>query len=104
VALYGGLAVVLLRQLPWRRIAAAVAALLLLVPVFVGLSRLYRGMHQVTDVLFGAVNGAVWLAIVVAVLLPVVRHPSEPSPAAVGPAGVARPPMLSRGAPPDGAR
>ncbi|HEX6887523.1 MAG TPA: phosphatase PAP2 family protein [Candidatus Nanopelagicales bacterium] len=104
VALYGGLAVVLLRQLPWRRIAAAVAAVLLLVPVFVGVSRLYRGMHQLTDVAFGAVNGAVWLAIVVAVLLPVVRGPAEPSPGAVGPPAAARSPMLSRGAPPDGAR
>lgn len=39
-------------------------AVCLLVPVLVAYSRLYRGMHQLTDVLVGLLNGAVcaWLA------------------------------------------
>ncbi len=36
-----------------------VVALLLLVPLAVGLSRLYRGMHHPTDVAFGLANGTV---------------------------------------------
>jgi undecaprenyl-diphosphatase len=32
-----------------------------LIPVLVGLARLYRGMHYPTDVLSGATLGAVWL-------------------------------------------
>jgi undecaprenyl-diphosphatase len=71
VALYGCLAVIVLRQLPWRRLALGLAGLLLLIPVVVALARLYRGMHQLTDVLVGAVNGGVWLAMVVVTLLPV---------------------------------
>jgi membrane-associated phospholipid phosphatase len=36
-------------------------AIALLIPVLVGLSRLYRGMHYPTDVLSGAALGAAWL-------------------------------------------
>jgi undecaprenyl-diphosphatase len=87
VALYGCLAVIVLRQLPWRRLALWLAGLLLLIPVVVALARLYRGMHQLTDVLFGAVNGGVWLAMVVVTLLPVtsgaaVRPRAGPAPRA----------------------
>nr|WP_254641545.1 diacylglycerol kinase family protein [Streptomyces sp. BV129] len=62
-AVYGGLAVLVLSRVrsPWRRV---LAALLLLLPVIVGVSRLYRGMHHPTDVLGGMVNGALALLIV----------------------------------------
>lgn len=42
----------------------AATAACLLVPVLVAFARLYRGMHQPTDVVFGMVNGVVcaWLA------------------------------------------
>jgi membrane-associated phospholipid phosphatase len=40
-------------------------ALAVMVPVAVGLARLYRGMHYPTDVLMGAVLGAAWLSIAV---------------------------------------
>jgi undecaprenyl-diphosphatase len=36
-----------------------------LIPILVGLSRLYRGMHYPTDVLSGALLGGVWLFIAV---------------------------------------
>jgi membrane-associated phospholipid phosphatase len=49
-----------------RRYAALV---LLLIPVAVGLSRIYRGMHHPTDVVGGLVNGAVTLVVVGSVFL-----------------------------------
>ncbi|MGW2485599.1 diacylglycerol kinase family protein [Streptomyces sp. NPDC001606] len=67
-ALYGGLAVLVLSRLrgPWRRV---VAGLLFLIPVAVGLARLYRGMHHPTDVVGGLMNGGLSLLIVGRALL-----------------------------------
>jgi membrane-associated phospholipid phosphatase len=72
VALYVGLAVILLTlSRGWNRRwpGAVLAVLLCAVPVVVGLSRMYRGMHFLTDVLAGAVAGGLWMAIVMATLL-----------------------------------
>ncbi|MFN8147102.1 MAG: phosphatase PAP2 family protein [Candidatus Nanopelagicales bacterium] len=70
VALYGCIAVLLWRTSssrgPWLRAAIAVCCV---VPVVVAVSRVYRGMHHVSDVVFGAIGGGVWLLIVVTVLL-----------------------------------
>lgn len=62
-ALYAGLAVLVLSRVrgPWRR---PLAALLLLVPLLVGLARLYRGMHHPTDVAGGLLNGSLSLIVV----------------------------------------
>ncbi|MFF7972473.1 diacylglycerol kinase family protein [Streptomyces sp. NPDC007905] len=62
-ALYGGLAVLALSRLrgPWRGV---VAGLLLVMPLVVGVARLYRGMHHPTDVVGGLVNGGLSLLIV----------------------------------------
>jgi len=85
VALYGSLAVILLREVRVRWLARLLATLLVLIPVAVGVARLYRGMHHPTDVIFGAVNGAVWAALVLATILPL-RQQSTPA-AAPGPHG-----------------
>lgn len=70
VALYGGIAVLAL-WIYGRRPATRLAAVLLAcVPVFVGFSRLYRGMHYPSDVLAGALLGGAWLLIVTTTLLP----------------------------------
>lgn len=42
---------------------AVVSVLCLLVPVLVGLARLYRGLHSLSDVVFGMVNGVVCMVL-----------------------------------------
>ena len=53
------------------------AVALCLVPVAVGVSRLYRGMHFPTDVVAGAIGGGLWLLVVLLTLMP--RHDRRPS-------------------------
>jgi undecaprenyl-diphosphatase len=79
VALYVGLAVVLVvlsREWSSRAAAFAAAGVLALIPVIVGLSRLYRGMHFLTDVVAGAVTGGLWMALVMSTVLsaPIIRR------------------------------
>ena len=62
ICLYGSiaLAVHLAKGPAWlRHLAVAVAVV---APVIVGLCRMYRGFHYPTDVLAGALLGALWLA------------------------------------------
>jgi membrane-associated phospholipid phosphatase len=70
VALYGCLAVIVWRQLRPKWLAITLATIFCIVPVIVAVSRLYRGMHHPTDVVFGAIGGALWLVVVLATLLP----------------------------------
>ncbi|MGW7192220.1 diacylglycerol kinase family protein, partial [Streptomyces sp. NPDC054838] len=77
VALFGALAVlVALRPRDGRRrVRDAVVVLLLLVPVAVACSRVYRGMHHPSDVLGGLLNGTCTLLVVTHALLLPVRRP-----------------------------
>jgi undecaprenyl-diphosphatase len=64
LVLYGAIALFVsatVRSLVWRALAWVAAALL---PLGVGFSRVYRGFHHPTDVIFGYVLGAVvlWVA------------------------------------------
>lgn len=70
VCLYGCLAILLLWLYAGQPGMRIVAALLFCVPVFVGVSRVYRGMHYPSDVLAGAVLGILWLSLVVRTFLP----------------------------------
>lgn len=70
VAFYGCLAIIMVRQLRPRWFAVTITTVLCVVPIFVAVSRLYRGMHHPTDVVFGVVCGGVWLAVVLTTLLP----------------------------------
>ncbi|MFN2518867.1 MAG: phosphatase PAP2 family protein [Jatrophihabitantaceae bacterium] len=69
VALYVGLAVIAwcASNRRWLRALATLFAIAL--PIAVGFARLYRGMHYPTDVMAGALLGALWLAITARVLL-----------------------------------
>ncbi len=70
IALYGSIAILLLwiYGRSWKTQTATVV--LFCVPIVVGLSRLYRGMHYPSDVLAGALGGGLWLFIVISTLLP----------------------------------
>ncbi|MEU9982151.1 phosphatase PAP2 family protein [Streptomyces sp. NPDC050856] len=82
LALYGGLATLAVTGLRgrWRYAAAGV---LLVIPLAVGASRLYRGMHHPSDVVGGLVNGACVLLLMAHALLPRER----PAPAGVSRSG-----------------
>jgi undecaprenyl-diphosphatase len=74
VALYGCIVVILLRlgrPGPGRTV---VAGLLCLFPLIVAVSRVYRGMHFPSDVVFGALGGGLWLLAVILLLSP--RRPA----------------------------
>ncbi|WP_299539103.1 diacylglycerol kinase family protein [uncultured Streptomyces sp.] len=79
-ALYTGLAVLVLARMkgPWRK---AVAFLLFLLPLVVGVARLYRGMHHPTDVVGGMLNGGLSMFVVGRALLSGAHVPA-PRPAA----------------------
>jgi len=70
VALYVCLAVIAWRRIENRLVAVPLIVALCLIPVVVGVSRMYRGMHFATDVIFGATGGLLWLLVVLAVLWP----------------------------------
>ena len=80
VALYGCIAIIVLRELRLRWLAVLIAVVCWIIPVAVGLSRIYRGMHFPSDVLFGAIGGALWLTIVVTTLLSLRRMASGDRP------------------------
>ena len=75
VTLYGGLALIAwaAARAGWLRLLAT--ALAVLMPAAVGLSRLYRGMHNPTDVLAGALLGVCWLAVARTLVLRSVLRP-----------------------------
>ncbi|WP_216870543.1 phosphatase PAP2 family protein [Modestobacter excelsi] len=70
VALWVGLALGLSRTRPGHRLRFLSWSLAVAVPLFVLLSRLYRGMHWPTDVAAGVVFSLAWLLLLRAVLLP----------------------------------
>lgn len=70
MALYGGLAVLLIVVYGRNWKTTLVSVLLFCLPIIVGLSRLYRGMHYPTDVLAGALGGGLWMAFTISMLLP----------------------------------
>jgi membrane-associated phospholipid phosphatase len=69
LALYGGIAVMVFWIYGRTTVTRIVVGVLFCVPVYVGLSRLYRGMHYPSDVLAGALLGGLWLLLVTKTLL-----------------------------------
>lgn len=70
IALYCCLGLLVLWLYSDRGWARALAMVLFFVPVFVGLSRIYMGMHYPSDVLAGALLAALWLSVVAITFLP----------------------------------
>lgn len=64
VALYGCIAVLIVRLLRPLWLAVPLVTLLWLVPMAVGSARIYRGMHHLSDVVVGMVGGGIWLLLV----------------------------------------
>jgi undecaprenyl-diphosphatase len=62
--------VILLRNVKPRWVAVSLAVLSCVVPIVVAASRVYRGMHYLTDVMAGALASGIWLLVVLVVLLP----------------------------------
>ena len=80
VAFYGGLALIVLRSAPQRRLAIAIASFCFAVVAMVALTRVYRGMHFPTDVLASWLLGGIWITAVVTVLLPSHRDDRQAPP------------------------
>jgi membrane-associated phospholipid phosphatase len=94
IVLYVGLVIVVHRVWRRRAVTLALTTLLVLVPVGVGLSRLYRGMHHPTDVFASlALGTAALLVACIAVRAAIIRSgrpdPTAPDPTRVPSARVA---------------
>ena len=63
LAVYGSIALVVARHTRSRRLAAAVLAVAAIWILAIGFSRLYLGVHFLSDVLAGYAAGAAWLAL-----------------------------------------
>jgi membrane-associated phospholipid phosphatase len=79
IALYGCIALLVVGLWPGTR-SGVIAFLLFVLPVVVGLSRLYRGMHYPSDIVVGALGGGLWLAVVVWTLMRPARPAHERQP------------------------
>jgi membrane-associated phospholipid phosphatase len=75
ICMYGALAVLANERARSALVRGLFVALAVLVPLAVGLSRIYRGMHYTSDVIGGVILGATWLFLVVkGVRLGVLHH------------------------------
>jgi membrane-associated phospholipid phosphatase len=95
LAVYGSLALVAARHAPNRRVATAVLIAACAWVLAIGFSRLYLGVHFLSDILAGYAAGAAWLALLYLALEARSRYTSryrastnEYSPKAKSPAAV----------------
>ena len=65
VCFYGSVAAIILWHSRHRWIGVVAAVVSAAVPLIIAGSRVYRGMHYPTDVLAGALLGAIWLTVVI---------------------------------------
>jgi len=79
-ALWLGLGMILAGRIQNRGLRVLVVGLLLLIPAAVGVSRLYRGMHHPSDVVFGVLNGVVAVLIVRSAVLSMRPRQDGPEP------------------------
>jgi len=65
ICFYGSIAAIVLWHSRNRWLTAAAVFVCAAIPLTIACSRVYRGMHYPTDVLSGALLGAIWLTVVV---------------------------------------
>src|SRR6478735_7878806 len=65
VCFYGSIAAIILWHSRHRWISVVAVVVGAALPVLIAVSRVYRGMHYPTDVLAGALLGAIWLTVVI---------------------------------------
>jgi membrane-associated phospholipid phosphatase len=70
IVLYGAVAIIASRHLRSRAAVVLLWVVAIVVPLAVGASRMYRGMHYLTDVVGGGVLGTVWLTVSTRALAP----------------------------------
>lgn len=66
LTLYGFLAYLVFRSNHWSRLRYVLALILLLLPVMIGISRVYLGVHYPSDVLAGWAVAASWIGVCMA--------------------------------------
>lgn len=69
IAVYGMLAFVGARLINQQLLRSAIGFVAALIVFFIGLSRIYFGVHYLTDVIGGYLAGAIWLAITILTVL-----------------------------------
>jgi membrane-associated phospholipid phosphatase len=77
LAVYGSIAIVIARHTRDRRLATAVVALAAVWILAIGFSRLYLGVHFLSDVVAGYAAGAAWLALLYVALEARTRYTSR---------------------------
>jgi membrane-associated phospholipid phosphatase len=77
LAVYGSIAIVVARHAPSRRVAVAVICLAAAWILAIGFSRLYLGVHFLSDVVAGFAAGAAWLALLYLALEARTRYTSR---------------------------
>ncbi len=65
VCFYGSIAAIIVWHSRRRWISVVAVVVSAAVPMLIAVSRVYRGMHYPTDVLAGALLGAIWLTVVI---------------------------------------
>lgn len=63
LALYGFIALIILKRLKNRMLAISFATLLFMMVLLIGFSRIYLGVHYVSDAVGGLIVGTIWLLI-----------------------------------------
>jgi membrane-associated phospholipid phosphatase len=97
IALYGALAVLASERARSALVRRLVVAAAVVIPLLVAASRMYRGMHFLSDVLGGVLLGTVWLLAVVRGIRLGVLHRSLRYQAGSGIFGRRRPPVVRHG-------
>jgi len=79
IAFYGGCAVLAWVCTDSTVLRAVTTGLAVVVPPLVGLCRMYRGFHHLSDVLAGALLGGLWLALTTGLLLVPLSRRARPA-------------------------